>query len=253
MAFPASGAPSWYGALYANQKFGIYYQGDDVYLICVAANSDATDYSVRDRHGNVVSSGSVVWSGPVGSYYTSVDPVEPPVGGWPLGWYRVSISGSHTDATWGTNMGSMNFCVFKEAGGFVVERDSAVGFPPPIGNQSSDPIWRGVCGVGPTRMTVNPTNTPTGSQEDNIANMEVVAAFDVAYRPQDTVRPWEMWCAFSSRTWDTLPLNIGSSPAIYCLTKTAGIDGSQLFVGVEAGSVSGFKVKVCFPNASTVV
>ena len=252
MAFPAIGAPSWYGSLYADQKFGIYYQGDDVHLICVAANSEATDYSVRDRHGTVVSSGSVSWA-PFGVYFKSVDPVTPPVGGWPLGWYRVSITGPYTDATWGTNMGSMNFCVFKETAGFVVERDSAVGFPPPIGNQSNDPIWRGMCGVGPTRMNINPTNTPNGSQEDNIDNMLVVAEFDGAFRPSDQVRPWEMWCAFSSRTWDNLSLNIGASPAIYCLTKTGSIDGSQVFVGVEAGSVSGFKIEVCFPDALTVV
>lgn len=215
------------------------------------SQSGADAYYVLDYWGSQVSSGSV--SG------TTCVPAAP-TGGWKPGWYRIYFTGASSDAVFGPSYAATNFCVIRPNANFHVM--PAVGVPAMVqGDGSStqlDPAMRGVMGVGPPRQVINDAaNINVGSGTGNkIDNLVIDAGTTSTYWPltADTARPRYMWCAFTNGGYDVLflPATSGTYLNVYATTAHAS-DAQTVFVSIGAGSSSGAKIQVFYPNSSTLV
>ena len=247
MPFPLTSPPSYYCTCTTPSRNNIFYVGGSAPSITLSqATPDA--YEVLDYDGNVVSSGAV--SG------TSVTPTAP-VGGWDPGWYRVYFTGPNTDATYGDSYGATNFVVLRN--------DSR--FPPNAtitgsgqgGGEARDMIMKGILGMAPTRLQIEDAAAPT-SGFDNIATCQVSAGYGNDYWADSThgayVEPDRperlLMLQFPNRTYDRIAY-AGGIPGFRVYVKTPAVNGAQVFMQVEAGSVSGAKYTVRFPNSSTIV
>lgn len=252
VAFPLSPVPSTYGQanwLGASQpRNGIFYVGGTAPVITLT-KAGSTAYSVRDYEGNIVSSGSV------SAVATSVTPAAP-AGGWRPGWYRAYFTGPVDDTLFGTSYAITNFVVLRNDAHFVA---TPAGNLLPSGWGSSeyyDPIAKGVLGMGVSRLVIPNPSVPEGDPDFNTLSGALALVSQVAtWAPSvDSFRSRPMWCAFTTRTVDFLGLP-GASSGTYlmCYCKDGTIDGSKVFVRLEAGSVSGRKITVRFPDAVTIV
>ena len=249
MPFPLASPPSHYTVCsWPSNRCGIFYAGDTVTM--TLSQATAVAYEVFDYTGTVVASGSVGG--------TSVTPT-PPVGGWSAGWYRIRLTGSNTDSVYGDSYGASNFAVLRDDARFPPRPAVSVGVGLQGGGEARDLVTKGVLGIGSSRLQVSATDNPTFGA-DSISGCQSAANFANDYWADpthaayvDTVRPERrLMLQFPNRTFDRIEYTSGS-PGFRVFIASASLDGSQVFVQVEAGSVSGSKYTVRFPNSSTIV
>lgn len=245
VAFPLDPTPSWYARCSFPTRNGIFYQGASEQPQIILSKAGATAYTVRNYTGAVVSSGSVAG--------TTVSPVPPP-GGWPCGWYRIYFTGPSSDALFGDSYGATNFVVIRNDPHFPA--NPPVGTSGGVTGEGPDFVTKGVLGVGTSRLTIANGATPTSDGNGNtIASAQSNAALTVNYwvNQADGVRPREPWVNFVGGTWDRLSLPAASGTWAWAYCATGQLDGAQVFVALSAGTVSGAKLTVSYPNAATVV
>lgn len=241
---------AWWQHTYPSKRRGVYVVGETPSFSFstsgIAYNPTlqptATAYEVRDYYGNVVSSGAVTG--------TPLVPTPPP-GGWPTGWYRVYLTGPNTDPTTGNNYSEATFAVLRDDPRFPANTVSTF-TSGGLGIEGPDHITKAVCGMGTTRMSI--TNAASPSADLAKVQNDLALSRDWWSHPAnpahtDPARPARrQWVAFPNGGYDTV--NVSN---LKCYVATPGIDGSQVFIKTEAGSVSGAKVTVRYPDASTVV
>ncbi len=257
MAFPAGPDPTHYTTVSCSDRNGIFYVGDIVELTLDKAGADA--YEIRDFEGNIVSSGAV--SG------TTIVP-DVPGGGWACGWYRVYLTGPVNDAVFFHSYGAYNFIVIRDTAGF--SQNNAT--DPVIttsngGDDSNDPVVKCVLGMGPTRLSlrdaqlsdvsnpylpgVAPGDSFTGS---SLWAAKLQAEATTALAPTDPARPWPQFIEFANGGHDNIPIpEVTAGYWMVAYPKTTVLDGTQVFVRSDPGTTSGTKVRVYYPNASTLV
>lgn len=205
MGFPLGPAPSGYANVVPSARCGIYYSGDVPSFTLSTAG--ATGYVVRDYYGTIVSSGPV--SG------TSVTPAIPGAG-WPLGWYRLYLTGPTLDASFGFSLGSFNFCIVRRNANFPTNPAPAVGNPTNNG-VSIDQVTRGVMGMGPQRYAANASSTAA-----SIADLTAGAAVDATYYTgyAGPGRPRPLIASFPSTT---TPSNLSGVTTVVAAAYPLGI------------------------------
>jgi hypothetical protein len=206
--------------------------------------SSTLAYQVRDYFGNVVSAGTM------SELDASLAPTVPG-GGWKPGWYRVYLTGDNTDDNFADSYGVTNFCVIKNDSRFV-----AMPAGDTADQDNNDFVMKGVMGLGTSRHNVNSTTDYASDLARIVADVEVSADYWTDNGIPDTARPArEQWCAFNDRCYDVLflPGTGGQFNYLDVFCKDETIDGSQVFLTLSAGSSSGRKVQVSFPDAVTIV
>lgn len=259
ITFPNVTTPSYYAncvfsASPAVRNGIVYSDGSNGAPSVVLAQSGANAYTVYNYWGQLVSSGSM--SG------TTVVPTAPG-GGWVPGWYRIYFTGSSSDAVFGPAYGSTNFCVVRNNPNFVTMSTNANYFPatPSLSYAAMDTAMRGPMGCGPSRFMIDDVTNPTVNDGDGVtlAHMESLAGTYETYAPltADSARPRYMWCEFANGTVNTLALPAATGGATYLTTYpvsgTVAANGNNLYVSIGAGSSSGAKIQVFYPNSSTLV
>lgn len=245
VAFPLGPTPAWYATCSFPTRNGIFYAGAAQVPQVALSKAGATAYTVRDYSGTVVSSGAV--SG------ATVTPT-PPAGGWPRGWFRIYFTGPSTDALFGNSYGATNFIVVRDDPHFPA--NPAPGVSGGVTGEGPDFVMKGVLGIGTSRLTIGTGSTPTSDTDGNtIAAAQSNAALTVNYwvDQADGVRPREPWVNFVGGTWDRLALPAASGTWAWAYCATGQLDGAQVFLTLSAGTVSGAKLTVSYPNATTVV
>lgn len=259
MATYPHGTPStWIGTTWVKDnscpRNGLYYPGDPAPVINFGSyshptpNTGATGYSVYDWWGNVVSTGSIDPSA------TSFTPATPP-GGWKYGWYFVDVTGPTLDADVGYTVAATTITFIRDNSNFP-RMPLVLSVPAnAIYDEQPDLVGKAVLGMGPSRFGVsNVTNLTSGDTLANAIDSANLAAqwwINPAYA--DPARPRYQWSNFTAATYDSLalPATSGTYATVFC--KDGTIDGSTVFVAIGAGSVSGAKITVYSPNASTLV
>lgn len=259
VAFPLSPVPAAYGKAAwtdaAQPRNGIFYVGGSAPTVKLS-KAGATGYSVRDYDGNVVTSGSI------NGIDTTIVPTAP-LGGWDPGWYRAYFTGPSNDALFGNSYAITNFVVLRNDSHFL---PTPAGNTNPLGgaagaiSEACDPVAKAVFGIGTSRILIanaaDPTDTGT---PDRLEYSELLASVGSDYWTDpgaqylDPARTRYLWLAFVNATYDSLALpgaSSGTYLTVYC--KDGTVDGSQVFVKLEAGSSSGRKITVRFPDAVTV-
>jgi len=211
------------------------------------------DYLIRDYYGDVVSSGSFT-----GVHFTP----DAPVGGWKPGWYRVYLTGPNFDSLFNYSYGATNFCVIRDDPHFVAMPAATTSG----GGNSEGPdyVMKGVMGMGTSRLIIGNIDNLSAST-DTLARAQSDAAISATYYSNpgapyaDGERtPRALWCTFPNGSIDgnSLPCS-GCNPAIDNWARTTvkdeTVDGAQVFLTLTPGSVSGSKVEVYYPDASTLV
>jgi hypothetical protein len=233
---------------YWGKRHGIFEPGDAI--VGTILYGHPTAYQVRDYWGNVVCSGSIS-----GKTLT----IPPPVGGFRYGWYRVLLTGTQTDALFGPSYGASSF--------IITPHDDRLPANPPTGttapplNAGGDLIMKAVLGIGTSRISIADAAN-IGSGGDSITNALANAAVGRQYwtapaspLQQDTVRASrEMFIQFTTTACDSLAL---AGPAtgtwLRCYALSGTLNGADLFIGVSAGTVSGKRLTVAYPDPGTVV
>ncbi len=246
--FPLAPVPSYYRSCSFPSRNGVFYKGGSVPTI-ILSGSGPTAYTVRNYEGDVVSSGAV--SG------VTVVPIAP-VGGWALGWYRIYFTGPTTDAVFGTSYAATNFSVIRPDSRFPQ-------LPAPSTlYDSADPsrevIGKGVLGMGTSRLSVTNANAPTTGNGTIAALLtDIQNGNDYWASPVHTAfaepnRPREQWVNFPGRTIDEMNIpNSAGQVWLNVITKTPEVNGATTFVSLSTGTISGVKVTVSSPDASTTV
>ena len=245
-SFPLSPVPSYYAQCSFPTRNGVFYAGGTAPSVTLS-KSGATAYYVLDYWGNQVSSGSV--SG------THVTPTAPS-GGWTPGWYRIYFTGGSSDSLFGPSYGATNFVVIRNNSNFVTM--PTVGTYGGGGGESRDLLMKGVMGVGTSRLLISDvTNLSSG---DSLAGIQTDVPVAKTYWSApgspyaDSARPRPLFTNFPNGTVDSLILP-GSSGGTYltCYAKDGTVDSSKVYVALDAGSVSGNRIRVYYPNSSTLV
>lgn len=216
-------------------------------------------------------------------YALHVSPLAP-AGGWKPGWYRAYLTGASSDPSYGNSYGVTNFCVIRPDANFPrlpVSRGGYWGGYIPSGSGDTDTeadsgtgqnfgipaemITRACLGIGVSRLTITQANDPdepwpdgwdtiTGHAKmmENVAN---VWWLDGAY--VDPIRTRYQWLAFAYQSVD-LTGPVGEPPYdwqhwLNFFVKDETIDGTQVFIEVTTGSLSGYKCTIRYPDAGTVV
>ena len=210
-----------------------------------------TSYVIRDIRGNQVGSGvlsgvQLSWGGStVPSFTLPTDTT-----GWPYGWYRIFFSRAGLnaavsgDAVGGHNFGlvpaRVNLPPNPAAGTYVNQWDY------------EDVVFRAVCGVGPARYRIQ---SPTSGTAATIAGILSLVAVDDQFDHNptyaDPVRPRYKMAEFVNAMVDWCQPSPGVGLCFYC--KDGTLDGSQIFVQVDAGTSTGSKVTIRHPDVATVV
>lgn len=245
VAFPLSPlSPNYADTTFARHN-GVFYPGETV--SCTLSQSGATAYAIRDLYGSVVSSGTVTG--------TAVTPAAP-TGGWKLGWYRLYFTGPTNDAVFGFSYGSSAFVILKADSRFITA---------PAANATSnggaaayaDLISHAVFMHGPVRWTVD--NAVTGTSSGPFSTQGVVggsadeANWWKSPTYADTVRLRRSLVAFPNGSTDRVSLGNGSNQVAIVFCKDETVDGSKVFLTVTAGTVTGVKMTVAYPSATTIV
>jgi hypothetical protein len=249
VAFPLNPKPSQYRTCsFPNNRCGIFYVGQTP-VVTLSSSGGATGYSVRDYYGNVVSSGSV--SG------TTVTPTAP-VGGWVCGWYRFYLTGGTNDALFGLSAGATSFVVIRNDSRFPTIPPVAT--PGNVGGEQRDVATKGFLGMGTSRMLIQNANAPTtGFDTIAVVQGDVVNAKAYWSAPTnpayvDAARPRSLWTNFPNKATDYVEMVNGATvPMVRFYCATESIDGATVFITVAAGSSSGKKVTVAFPNSGTII
>lgn len=258
---PAPYGPcSWRGP--SDKRNGAHELADTVTIRLTKAG--ATSYEMIDYFGNVVSSGSM------SAAATTLIPTVP-AGGWKYGSYTLLGSGPINDPVWGHSY-------FVTTVTIVRTNANLPAFP--AGDYSADYVGdqhdapgRACMGIAPGRLefpqlldaffTINGSYT-TPDPDSWLAKIGAGADFarswwldPAAHAVLDPVRPRYLWCAFGDTEHLAvdrviLPAATGSYLSVYMKDDTSH-DPTQVFVSIGAGSSSGTKIKVYYPDSSTVV
>lgn len=284
-AVPVSG-------VYAH-RYNVFYEGQEVKLNSFAypggpftwrAVQMIPSFNSSKDLGDVVASGNFdAGTASIGFYTTFT------LGTFPAGSYCVLFDDlSDTDANYGTSTGRAFFSVLRRRMGFPqVDVDLASttwsssrgqyktpnGFGMSdaqvdaggVAQSQCDMVLRSVCSMGVGRVNIVGTNNGkfqpnTGSQTLNGAAdffTNVGGPYYLNPRPAwtDTVRTRQAWVAIpnASNTYDILVISGSSGSFAFVYPKTPSVDGSKVFVKATAGTSSGVKVQVYYPDASTLV
>lgn len=244
MTFPLGTAPSYYATVTHVAREGIYYQGGSQPSVTLS-QATPNAYSVRDYYGNVVETGSVS-----GTTLTLTGPFNP-------GWYRVYMTGTNTDPTYGPSYGAWTFIIVPQDSRFVTN--------PPVGTntgnnqgggEAHDVVAKGVLGMGLSRIQINDASNPTVGV-DNIAKAQANAGvmdtywYNAAEPAYDAGRArGGKYIQFPNRTYDRIDINAGSFARVY--VKDYTVDGDTTFVGM-AGGAGNWTVTIYSPDSLTVV
>lgn len=280
MPFPLSPAPSHYVVCSQAARNGIWYEGDSVTISLSQSGADA--YEVRNYWGDVVGSGSV--SGTSLSLGSSWDcgwyrlyltgPSTDSVFGDSYGATNFCVIPEHA------NFRRLPASTHGYYGGFVPSGTGDSDYT--AGNPSSAPGWnghnfdspvemitRGCLGLGMGRLSLigGGAADPGGGTTDqlscavsfceNVAGPYWLSPSNSDYL--DPVRDRYQWIAFPDFAFDYLGIENDGSQASYILWAVvmvldpATINADNLYVACEAGSVSGHKITVRYPDSSTVV
>lgn len=253
MGFPLdsyTAAPSYYVTIPSlATKNNVFYVGDTVTI--TISQATPTTWTVYDYFGNQVSTGTV--SGTTVNLGSSFNP----------GWYRVRFTGASTDPTYGPSYGATTFVVLRHNSNFQTMPAYGTAGNGAAGQHSNPPdyVFRGVMGIAPPRMEMSASVLSDTTGNDSVA----VMALDAPYAQNwwvnpsapyfDPDRPRYCECSISSRSWDKLDLNNASAQvcATAYPTDAHAADANDVFITIAAGSSSGFKVQISYPNSSTVV
>lgn len=257
--FPLSPAPAWYTHPRwkdaDTHRNGVFEVGDTVTIRLNDAGADA--YEIRDFFGSLMDSGAV-----------SGDELE--LGNdWDPGWYRVYFTGTQTDSVFGDAYASANFTVMRANPNFPdmpPGNHTGTAYGDPL-DRGFDPIMRGVMGCGNGRMELPPPSTPNFGDLVNpdpattwLGKVGLEAEFGQEWwlvpGEADPARPRTNWLSWSQGAVDraTLPATGSSSVYIYVYLLEDGVlDGADVFVSLEAGTSSGRKVTIYYPDAVTAV
>ncbi len=254
--------PTTYTTVSCGDLNGIFFVGDTVDLTLNKSGADA--YEIRNYYGDVMDSGSV--SGTTISISSE---------SWPCGWYRIYLTGPIHDDLHGYeySYGAYNFVVIRNTPGFTpnsVETDVRV--TQNGGGESENVTLKAVLGIGTSRLQVGgggwdqidtlvdlddpykPGFAPGNSFTGNSLWAAKLGAEAIAEcQPADPARPWPPYCSFAY-AFDFLQVADYTNTWLctaHC--KTAAQDGSQIFVRTDAGTVAGTKLRVYYPDASTLV
>lgn len=253
--FPLTPIPTYFADCSFPKRNGVFYVGDTPSI--TLSQSGATGYSVRDYFGTVVSSGSFTG--------TTCTPTAP-VGGWAPGWYRIYFTGANTDSLYGPSYGVTNFCVIRTNTDFITM--PAAGTYGGAGGESRDLLMKGVLGIGTSRLSIyDVTNlhaplTPVTNQGNDSLDVCVTdAAVGATYWSNpgspyaDANRPRPMFCQIPNGGADRLQLpgSTGGTNYLNCYAATAFAATGNVHLAIAAGSSSGSKVTVFYPDAVTVV
>lgn len=259
VAFPLGGSPgstfptpSYFGRaqwLASGKKRNGLHLGGDTITVPLDKVTGATSYEVRDWDGNIVSTGSLAGT------ENAVSPAAPG-GGWPYNWYRIFGIGPTNDAGFGHSYWITNALYAPSDSRLMTMPDGATLSGGPADN-TVDMIADNVLGIGPSRLLISDAARPTTGSY-TIANQQDAAATAVAYWSSpsvgaDSARPRPIICEFPNNGYDVLPLPASGGTYVRAYVKDGTVDASKVFVAIGAGSVSGAKITVCFPDNSTVV
>ena len=279
--YPLSPLPAYYLNIAPSLDTGgtrcrnaLYYEGEAVIFTWTPVGADPpTDYEVYDWYGTLVDSGAV-----------SGSPLN--LGSaWDCGWYRVRFTGSNSDALFGDAYAASMFTVARDQGLFPTRPDSTFAVfnfkPNGYGRTDAevdagtsnggtcDMILRTMFGVGAgrnewTRSLFLDPELHADDSDGRPGYLDSAQWIENVGNPywlddevKDPVRERKAWLAFDVQTWDwkEFELDPGVSLNYWLLLgpKDTTIDPSNLYVTITAGSVSGHKVTVYYPNNSTVV
>lgn len=244
VTFPLSPVPAWYTNItFADDRNGVFYIPSPT-IVATLSQSGADAYEVRDYQGAVISSGSV--SG------TTVTPTAPG-GGWLPGWYRLYLTGPNSNALFGDSYGASNFCVFRDNPRFSHSPVLAL----PVGTSLEEFTTKAVLGFGTSRLTIsdvtvvdpdNPGTSDLAKVRDNITKFTDLQSTDI-------IRGHPLVCVFPNGTVDliTVPGVSGTGEFLHVYPKDGTIDPQQLYIESAAGSVSGSKILIYYPDSVTLV
>ncbi len=245
--------PSHYTVVSSTERNGIMYLGDPVVL--TLNKSGANAYEVRNYLGTVVESGSV--SGTTIILTSSFD----------CGWYRVYLTGPNNDASYGHSYGAYAFIVIRSNSLFSSNPgDDPVKALGQGGSEGSDVVLKGALGIGTSRLQIlrsdhvdlsnpywpgfSPGNTYTG---ESLWNSRQMAEAITRNQPQDPARPFPIMCQFAGNNADTLSPAAVSGTWMLVYPDEPALDPEHLYMTITAGTSSGHKVTIHYPNNSTLV
>lgn len=254
MAFPldtagGSAAPSYYAVngTIGGHGWNHYLVGESVVLNISQASP--TTWTAYDYWGNVAGTGSVTGTAVhLGS-------------SWAPGWYRVRFTGGSTDPVYGASYGAAQFTVMRANSHFLDGSGPGNGAP---GQHSNPPdyVRRGMMGIPACRMEMAAPVATNSLGNDSVPVIAADAPFATANWTQidgdsfqDPDRPRYLWSAVSAKSWDKLDV-ASTGAGVWCSvypTETSAPNGDKVFVSAGAGTSSGSKLVVYYPNSSTVV
>lgn len=212
----------------------------------------ATNYTVYDWYGNTVTSGSL--TPPTSQLLT----IPAPGGGWNLGWYRIFFDGPINDATWGTSYAATMFSFVRSSTRFQAMPSSQTYLAGGSG-QTNDFVRKGSLGYGTSRINIDNANSPTtGTQTlakavSDVQNYAVPYWTDPGVQYLDPARTRYLWLAFPNQTVDQVFLHYSTNSSwgnAFC--KDGTVDGSKVFIQVGAGTSSGSKILIYYPDSLTL-
>lgn len=239
--FPLAPVPSYWknGAWGTSgvRRNGVFVTGDTI-TVPMSGVSGARTFTLRDYWGNIVQQGSLL--GTESTYTLSALPK--------YGWYRFYLNGPKADGLFGTSYGVTNICSVPTSTRFQLPLP---GNTAPNDVNGNDLCMKGALGMGTSRLSVgNPL-----SNAELAANLALATIGNnfwtnpgAAYL--DPVRPRYLWCSFPNGTVDALhlPASVGDYVRCY-VADPATVDGTKVFVSIAAGSSSGAKITVNYPDA----
>lgn len=237
---------SWYAICSFPVRNGVFYIGGTAPSV-ILSKSGASAYEVRDWWGTTVSTGTT--SG------ITCSPT-PPTGGWKPGWYRIYFTGPNSDATNGNAYAATMFTVIRDDPRFPhFPASTAV---TTYGNESADPVAKGIMGLGHSRHIIDYSHPTTGV--DPLSGVQAQLAATKTYWSQpgapyaDATRPRPLWVSTGPNTADQLTIaGATSGTFLKVYAKTPSVDSSQVYISSGPGSASGSKVQVYSPDAATLV
>ncbi len=257
MAFPLDttggvSAPSYYATNSSPQSIpgNAFYSGGTV--IMTLSQATPNHYDVYNYDGTLVTSGSL--AGTTLNLGHSLSP----------GWYRVRYSGSSTDSTYGPSYGANLFTVMRSDAHLPVPPAGTPGNGAP-GQHGSAPDFtsRGKMGIPSPRMTMAKAVDSDSTGNDSVAVLALDAPYATAWWSEvaldtckDANRPRRNWAAFPNRSWDKVDIlksGGGTWGSVYPANETVAPNANNIYVAVDPGSVSGNKVRVYYPNNTTLV
>jgi hypothetical protein len=225
----------------------VYYPGETPTFTWIEAAFAGT-YEVRDYFGTVVSSGGFADT-------QSLQP-DPPVGGWELGWYRLTLKKTGaSDPVFADSFGSANFVFVTDDNRFV--RPAGHTTDPGRGGEFPDPALKGFLGIGTSRIQIADAADPTAliggddlgasGAPGNFAISNTYWTTGPDFRGNDPVRPRYSYASFPNQANDKLV--IGTRLVIAFKSGAAAAAGSVSVV-IAAGTSSG--IKLTFTQGATV-